>query len=197
MKLPLKEYWFWAALASLGYLFSMYGVLIGLNQSWAGLLLPLIFAPLAFPGMETSDRYKGFFFAAIFAYFVLLTILVRNSYYPDSAISIINLFFIFLFTIPAFLIRTPMYLLLQGANIDTVLTLSGCMFFGILVVLVKRAPLWQQAVQRVVISFFLISMCITMLECITLGESILELSSVPDAVENTVKKYYKVAILNF
>lgn len=189
----LKNQWFWICVGSFGYLVSLYAILLGMGYAAAGAALLLPIVPLCCPQFSIDDRLKASTSSCAISYMVLLVLLVNNSYFPSTMAMVIELFFILLITIPAFLIRTPMYLLFGSASVDAILMVSGFAFLMFFLYAIVYLPRLQERTLKMLLSIVCVSVFITFNECINLGMGISELSKISNE-DATVRNYYRVAV---
>lgn len=189
----LKQQWFWIAMGCTGYLLSLYAILLGLGFGIAVVGFPLVFLPMALQSFSLEERLKCTAVTAIIAYMVLLVILVNNSYFPTTAEMVLELFFVLLVTIPAFLLRAPMYMIFGIGSVDAILLVSGFLFLMLFVYAVVYLPRLRDETLKMMLSIFLVSIFITFNECIELGKGIYNVTQVSQA-DTSVRNYYRVAV---
>lgn len=182
----------WVTLGCLGYLLSLFGIFIGLESSLPLLTLPIVLLPLFFTSFSLEERLKTVAFSTIFIYLFLLVVLVRNTYFPSTTEMVFELFFVLLITIPAFLLRAPMYLLFGVGRTDALLLLSGLLFFLLYVWAIVRVPRMRKRELTILLSTVLVSVFITSIECISLGSGIRHMTEV-SGMDQGLRNYYRVA----
>jgi hypothetical protein len=186
--------WFWIMTGSVGYLASLYAILLAMGHGIAIIGFPLVFVPLLVKQLPMLERLKIVSITALLAYMVLLLILVRNSYFPESAVMVLELFFILLITIPSFLIRAPLYQLLGvDTATDSLLIISGCLFLVLFWLGIRRVHTFSHRSQLMMLAVVYISIFITSVECYDLGIGIQQITAVTELQNMTVRDYYRVA----
>lgn len=187
-----RDRWSWIALGCIGYLMSLYGIFIGLHFAMTMLTFPIVILPAFFAAFSWSERMKAVSFSAIFIYLFLLVVLVRNTYFPSTAEMVLELFFVLLVTIPAFLLRAPMYLLFGVGRTDSLLLLSGLLFLLIYIWAIVRVPRMDARSYRSFFAVVLLSIFITSVECVSLGTGIRKVTEV-SGLDQGLRNYYRVA----
>lgn len=191
----LAERWTWITLGCVGYLIALYGIFVGLEFDLTMLTFPIVLLPLCFGGFALQERMKAVALCSAFIYLFLLVVLVHNTYFPSTVEMVLELFFVLLITIPAFLLRAPMYLLFGVGRTDAFLLLSGLLFLLLYVWAIVRVPRMKVGSLKLLLGVVVLSIFITSIECVSLGTGIRHVTDV-SGLDRGLRNYYRVASEN-